>query len=523
MWIATAEQMRRIDRRSIEEFGLPSRVLMERAGFAVFEKLREMLPEGGSVAVVCGRGNNGGDGFVIARLAREAGYFVDCLVASSQEELAADSLEVLEPLLRSGLQPTFADSEYWVPKLQALAAHDLIVDAIFGTGLSSRGNDDLRTPASDTIHAINRAETLVLAVDVPSGIEADTGKMIGAAVVADATVTFGMPKPFLFCGDGLESSGDWSIADIGFPSSLLEQPTGAALLDCRWVGERLPVRSLGSHKGANGHVLVVAGSNRMRGAASLCARAALRCGAGLVTVAAIEEVCAAVSAQLPEALLLPLPGDKGVLAPEAAEMILSHKADVGLFGPGLTHVEPVKALLSNLFNSWDRPAVIDADALNVLASLPSDASGDGAAGKGEFVYTPHPGEMGRLLGSSAQEVEADRFAAIESTTEKFGGTLLLKGRHSIVSAPGESMLVNTTGNSGLATGGSGDVLSGVIAALLAQGLDPYEAAACGMFWHGLSADLCVESIGTIGYTPSEVADTLPKARDTILEKCNSDT
>ena len=515
MWIATADHMRRIDRRSIDEFGLTSRVLMERAGYAVFEKLREMLPAGGSVAVVCGRGNNGGDGFVVARLARESGYLVDCLVATPQEDVSPESREVLEPLLRSGLHPTFSDNEYWVPKLQALAAHDLIVDAIFGTGLKSRGNNELRSAPSDAIHAINRAETLVLSVDVPSGIETDTGMAVGAAVVADATVTFGMPKPFLFCGDGLECSGDWSVADIGFPSSLLDAPTGASLLDCRWVGERLPVRSLGSHKGSNGHVLIVAGSHRMRGAAVLCARAALRSGAGLVTVAAIEEVCAAVSAQLPEALLLPLPSDNGVIAEDAAKLILEHKADVGLFGPGLTQEESVRGQLSNLFNSWDRPAVVDADALN---ALPAHFRG----GEGRYVLTPHPGEMGRLLGTSAHEVEADRFAAVEAALEKFTSTTLLKGRHSIVSSPGEPMLINTSGNNGLATGGSGDALSGIIASLLGQGLEPYEAAACGMFWHGIAADVCADIIGTIGFSPSDVANALPKARDIILEKCNSD-
>ncbi|MEZ0327288.1 MAG: NAD(P)H-hydrate dehydratase [Fimbriimonas sp.] len=500
MRIATADQMRRIDRRAIEEFGIPSRVLMERAGYAVFQKIQEILPDGGSIAVVCGKGNNGGDGLVIARLANEAGYFVDCLVASP--EANSRSEELLHALRTAGVTPTFADSEYWVPRLQALASHDLIVDALLGTGAKGEVKGDI----ANAIHAINQAGTLVLAVDVPSGIDCDTGTTLGAAVVADVTVTFGLAKPFLFCNDGLECSGDWSIAEIGFPSQLLDNPTGATLIDHRWVGEKLPVRTLGSHKGNNGHVLILAGSNRMRGAAVLCAKAALRSGAGLLTVAGPEEVCAAVAFQLPEALLLPDPTIKE---------LTNHRADVGLFGPGLTHDEAIRHLLLNLFEQWDRPAVVDADALNSVAI-------DKKLPKGPCVLTPHPGEMGRLLESSAADVEANRFAAAEQAVERFGQTVLLKGRHSIVASPGQDLVVNSTGNSGLATGGSGDVLAGIIASLMAQGIDPYEAAACGMFWHGLAADLCVQEIGSIGYSPSEVAQALPKARDTIIEKCNSD-
>ncbi len=518
MRIATADQMRWIDNQAIEAYGIPQRVLMERAGYGVFQKLQELLPEGGSIAVVCGKGNNGGDGLVIARLAREAGYFVDCLVANSSPCREAGgggqvgvpdsgskivpNDELLQALKASGITPTFADDEYWVPRLQALASHDLIVDALLGTGAEGEVKGDIAA----AIHAINQAGTLVLAVDVPSGIDCDTGTTLGAAAVADVTVTFGLAKPFLFCNDGLECAGDWSVAEIGFPSELLENPTGAILIDHRWAGERLPVRTLGSHKGDNGHVLVLAGSLRMRGAAVLCAKAALRSGAGLVTVAGPEEVCAAIAAHLPEALLLPNP---------TVKELIDHKADVGLFGPGLTHDVPVRNLLLNLFESWNRPAVVDADALNSVAI-------DKKLPNGTCVLTPHPGEMGRLLESSAAEVEAHRFAAAEQAAERFGHTVLLKGRYSIVATPGHPLSVNSTGNNGLATGGSGDILAGIIASLLAQGLEPHEAAACAMFWHGLAADLCAQEIGSIGFSPSDVAQMLPKARDTIIQKCNSD-
>jgi NAD(P)H-hydrate epimerase len=510
MWIATAQQMRRIDRRALDEFGIPTRALVERAGHAVFGKLQEILSEPGSIAVVCGKGHNGADGLVLARLAHEAGYLVDCLIAATREELSEVSSEALRTLVASGLGVTFADSEYWVAKLQALAAHDLIVDAILGIGAKERAGES--SPVTEAIHAVNRAETFVLAIDVPSGIECDRGVSTGAAVVADATVTFGLPKPFLFAADGLEMSGTWSLADIGLPATLLAEPAEAMLLDFPWIAERMPVRRIGSHKGENGHVLIVAGSSKMRGAAVLCARSALRAGAGLVTVASVPEVCDAVAAQLPEALLLPLPEANGAIAPAAAEQILAHGADVGLFGPGLSQAEPVRELLANVYSRWDRPALVDADALTI---------GSGMLPSGPCVLTPHPGELGRMMGMSASEIESDRFRAVESARERFGQTVLLKGAHSIVATTGEPLYVNSTGNVGLATGGSGDVLSGVIASLLAQGLTPVDAAVCGMFWHGFSADLCAEKFGSVGYSPSEVAMLLPLARDTIFEKCNS--
>lgn len=506
MWIASTEHSRGIDRRATEEFGLPANVLMERAGLAVFEAIRELLPEGGRITALCGKGNNGGDGFVAARVARDHGYHVECLVACEESELTTAAREQMAVARALGLQPIFYDDARWRRRIDSLGARDLLVDALLGTGAKCY----VKGAIKETIQAINRSGVPVVAVDVPSGIHADTGEELGESVWALRTVTMGLPKPFLFEGIGLEHSGHWTVAEIGYPGVLVNTPTHARLLDQEWVGQLLPERLRASHKGENGSVLIVAGSRKMRGAAALCARAALRSGAGLVTVASIDSVIDAVAAQLPEALYLPLPERDGTIAPEAADLLLEAqgRTSAAVFGPGLTHDEGVKDLLSRVWAKWDKPCVLDADALNALALGVSPPNA-------ERVLTPHPGEMSRLVQSSVAEVQNDRFRTVQAAVAKMRASVLLKGPYSIVGEPNQPMLVNRTGNPGLASGGMGDVLSGVIATLLAQDLPGYYAAACGMFWHGVAADDCAEGIGSIGYGASDVADALPGARTRI--------
>lgn len=509
MWIANAAQSREIDRRAIEENGIPSRLLMERAGQAVFEAVKELLPEGGRIAVVCGRGNNGGDGFVVARLALVQGFCVDCLVAADDaSQLSPEAREQMQQAQSQGVNPIYRTDFRWDRKLECLGCKDLIVDALLGTGAAS----SVHGVVLDAIQAINRSGVPSVAVDVPSGIACDNGEELGESVWAVRTVTFGLPKRFLFQGIGLEHSGYWSVADIGFPPELLRQPTEARLIDREWVGSLLPERMKNSHKGDNGSVLIVAGSQRMRGAATLSALGALHAGAGLVTVAAIEEVCDAVAAQVPEAMFLPLPSRNGAISPEAAEIILEHakKATAAVFGPGLSQEPTLIEFLERLWSRWDRRCVVDADALNAVSEglqLPVP----------ECVLTPHPGEMGRLLHRSTAEVQADRFESVQQAVRQTGKCVLLKGAYSVVGEPSQPMLVNPTGNPGMATGGMGDVLSGIVAALLAQSLPDWVAASCGMFWHGYSANLCADEIGPLGYTASDVARKLPQARACMVQ------
>ncbi len=513
MWIAGVERSRAIDRRAMQEFGIPSMVLMERAGTAVFEVVRQMLPEGGSLAALCGRGNNGGDGFVVARLAQERGYRAECIVAAPEAELRGEGLQQMLQAKAAGVQITFAGDERWAQRLECLKCKQVLVDALLGIGAKGA----VRGAVQECIRAIGRSGAPVVAVDVPSGIDADTGEELGESVWATRTVTFGLPKPFLFQGVGLEHSGCWGVADLGYPSELLDESTGIRLLSEPWAGCLMPERPRGSHKGANGHVLIVAGSRRYRGAASLAALGALRAGAGLVTVAGIEPVCAAAAALAPEAIYLPLPEADGAIAPEAADVLKqnAHRYDAAVVGPGMAFSETTVGLLTALFPTWTLPSCIDADALNAISQgAPAPA--------GPCVLTPHPGEMGRLLNRTVAEVQADRFGAVRRAAERFGKAVLLKGAHSLVAAPGEETLVNFTGNPGMASGGMGDVLSGVVATLLAQDLPPATAAGVAMVWHGKAADLCAETEGEVGYLAHNVADALPQARAKLAASCLGD-
>ncbi|MFQ3586406.1 MAG: NAD(P)H-hydrate dehydratase [Fimbriimonadaceae bacterium] len=510
MWISTAERSQSLDRRATHEYGIPVRVLMERAGLAVFDAIRELLPEGGRVAVFCGKGNNGGDGFVVARLLHEAGYYVECLVAATEGDLTPDAYDQMRVTRAQNVEPIFADDARFERRLACMGRFDLVVDALLGTGASG----EVKGCIAKAIEAINRSGVPVVAVDVPSGIHCDTGEELGESIWALRTVTMGVPKPFLFQGRGLEHAGYWTVAEIGFPQALLNEPTDCRLLDPAYVENLIPERLRSSHKGENGSVLVVAGSDRMPGAAILAAKAALRSGAGMVTVASVPSVCQAVAANLPEAILLPLPAEDGAIRPDAVETILAeqHRYHAALFGPGMTHGEPVLEFLGRLWPQWERPSVIDADALNSVAQgvpLPIP----------ECVLTPHPGEMSRLLHSSIAEVQADRFQTVRQAVAEIGHTILLKGPFSIVGREGEPMMVNCTGNPGMASAGMGDVLGGVIATLLAQHVPPYAAAAVGMYWHGVAGDQAAGDVGMVGYTAGEVADRLPKARATIAEGC----
>mgnify|MGYP000892813750 CR=1 FL=1 len=267
MWIATAAQSKEIDARATREFGVPATVLMERAGLAVFDALRELLPEGGRVSVLCGRGNNGGDGFVTARLALEAGYDVDCIVAAAESDLTNEAKVQCDVARAQGVQPVFVDDARWARRLECLPYKDLLVDALLGTGTEGH----VRGAVAEAIHAMNRAGVPVLSVDLPSGIHADTGEELGASVWALRTVTFGLAKPFLFQGLGIEHAGYWTVAEIGFPNSLLRESREAKLLDSGWIADILPERMRASHKGENGHVLIVGGSERYPGAVIMAA------------------------------------------------------------------------------------------------------------------------------------------------------------------------------------------------------------------------------------------------------------
>ena len=508
MWIATAEEIREIDRRAIQEYGIPPSALMEQAGFAAFHAAQEFLSKAGRATVVCGKGNNGGDGIVVARLLREHGRAVGCFIAAaSEDELSKDAKEQFQRAVTLGLRPVFASDESWITEVRrALHGSDVAVDALLGTGAKG----ELEGLILSAVETINDCGKPIVAVDIPTGIECNTGAEMGTSVRATRTVTFGLPKPFLFQGVGIERCGRWTVADIGYPESLLG-PTQALLLNGDLLRPAIPRRSVASNKGENGSLLIIAGSSAMPGAATMVARAALRAGVGLVTVASIESVCRAVSYHMPEALLMILPESDGKISPDAAQAILEKqgKIDAAVFGPGMTHEEPIRELLTNVWKEWTKPCIIDADALNAISM--------GVEPPEKLVaLTPHPGELGRMLGSSAKEVQKDRFKAARDAAEKMQHPTLLKGGYTISASQGQPLFINPTGNSGMATGGMGDVLSGVIGTLLAQKLNPADALAVGAYWHGLAGDLCASEIGPVGYSASDLIERLPRARAAIV-------
>ena len=506
MWITTSQRCKEIDRLAEQDYGFPASFLMERAGIAVFDAIKEILPEGGRLTLVCGRGKNGGDGFVVARAAFESGYPVECLVACEESELNPEAANQMRIMKGAGLDPIFSNDPRWPRKLECLKCRELIVDALLGTGLKN----PVHGPIKEAIQAINRSGVPVVAIDIPSGIDCDTGEELGESVWALRTITIGTPKPGLFEGIGLEHSGYWSVADIGYPHALINEPTEAKLLSQEWVAHLLPERLRRFHKGDVGSVLIVAGSKCMPGAAIMVAKGALRAGAGLITIAAIQSVCDAVSYHVPEAILMPLPEEDGYLAAEAADIIAENRTaySSAVFGPGLGMSSSVKEFLSLVWKTWELPCVIDADAISHVSEGVHPPQCD-------IVFTPHPGEMGRIMQASVAEIQSDRFKSVRKAADILQACVVLKGAHSLITEPDQPILVNQTGNSGMASAGMGDVLSGVIGTLLSQELPAYYAAACGVYWHGEAGDICARQIGSIGFTATEVADHLPRARAKI--------
>ncbi len=500
--VATGAEMSAIDREAIEAYGIPEAALMERAGFEVAAGVRSLL--GGSAAgarvyVLCGGGNNGGDGFVAARYLSNWGARVEVGLAVAPARLRGASGAFFKVLDRMGVPVAPAEGEALDA---ALAGADIVVDAILGTGFKA----PLREGVARITGRVNASGRPVLAVDIPTGVEADTGAASADAIRAQATVTFGLPKVGHLVGEGRECTGALHVAEIGFPRALLSGE-GAR---CLWVREEtarglLWPRPPRGHKGTFGRVLVVAGSEGMAGAAALAALGALRSGAGLVTWAGPKSILSVVQSLVPEATALGLPEQGGVLAGEGTARLVEaiKPGDAVVFGPGLRPVPAVYEALARLAEAGV-PLVVDADGLNALARWGL------VRARGPLVLTPHPKEAARLLGVSARMVTADPIGAARRIAEACGGVAVLKGSPS-VTHDGERAYINGSGDVSLATGGSGDVLSGVIGALLAQGYSPLHAAVLGVFVHGRAGELLAQAPGRHAAIARDVASAVGEA------------
>ena len=514
MRVLTAAQMREADRITIEELGIPSLVLMENAGRQVVAAIEAMFPNLAMrrVAVLAGRGNNGGDGFVIARTLLERVVEVPVFVVGPLADVRGDARHNLEVLGRLGASVVeIADEQTWELHFSEISTCDLIVDAIFGTGLRQVPDGMYPTIFGD----LNGSGIPVVSVDIPSGLLADTHEVQGEAVRAAVTVTLAAPKICHILPPAQRVCGELVVADIGIPEVVLERVEGpyVEVITRGVMRAVLEPRDPEAHKGEFGRVLIIAGSLGKSGAAHLAAMAALRSGAGLVTVATPRSVQPILAAMAPEYMTIGLPeDDDGQVVADAVERVLEAKADVIAMGPGLGAGPEVRAFVHAVVERAGVPLVLDADALNAFAGEHASrlAGRDGH----DVIITPHPGEMARLTGTSTEAVQADRVKAARDFAEAHQLHVVLKGHRTLVAAPEGSIAINMTGNPGMATGGTGDVLTGVIAGWFAQLLDAEGAARLGVYLHGHAGDLAMADLGEVALTAS---DLLTYLGDAVLE------
>jgi NAD(P)H-hydrate epimerase len=515
VYLVTASEMRRCDEMTIHEHRVPGPVLMERAGRGIEQAILQRF---GSLVrrriwIVCGRGNNGGDGLVLARLLHDRGCNPRVLLTDPIESIRGDAALQVAPLQARGvaLEPISAES---CSELDRLEREDLLVDAVLGTGFAGT----LHGEKERIVSAMNASAAHRIAVDIPSGLLADLGRVDGTAVRAELTVTMAYPKRSFLFWPARGYVGDWEVVDIGVPEEVAATVAPVArLLAAADVAERIRPFPRDAHKGTRGRILIAGGSPGLTGAVALAAFGAQRAGAGLVRVAVPESLNPILEAKLTEATSEPLAEtDKGTLHPLLRDVLLEKAgAWVSLvLGPGMGRHPETDRLVHDLVAGWHGPIIVDADGLNALAETGVPRI---KRGRVHPILTPHPGEMARLTGQSVGAITGDPIEAARGYALSHRVVLLLKGAPTVVSAPNGNVLVNTTGNPGLGTGGSGDVLSGIIGTFLAQGVEPWWAAGCAAFLHGLAADRLAERFGERAIFPSEVAAAIPEAWGVIEE------
>ncbi|MFP4572994.1 MAG: NAD(P)H-hydrate dehydratase [Desulfobacterales bacterium] len=516
MYILTADEMREMDRRTIENFGLPGRLLMENAGRGAVRSIFRAWPDvyTRSVAVIAGKGNNGGDGFVIARYLFQHGVDVSVYLLAERSRVTGDAAANLGLIETLGIPLTeLADELSFSGYRKEIAEKDLIIDAILGTGLDSQ----VKGYFHEVIDFINNSRTPVFSVDIASGLHTETGMPCGICVHADATATFAFAKLGHMLLPGAGYTGRLSIVDIGIPPYIVHSAEPRhQLLTAGWIRSQLTPRDPQAHKGNTGHVLAAAGSPGKTGAAAMTAMSALRSGAGLVTLAVPESINSSVESLAVEAMTHPLDDDKkAILGEKNVEELLSLAAnkDCLALGPGIGTSETTVKMVGALIQKSPVPVVLDADAINCLAKNPAVL----AKKKSEIILTPHPGEMARLADTTAAKIQEDRIAAARGFAEKHGVCLVLKGARTITASPDGHVYVNPTGNPGMASGGMGDVLTGMISGFIAQGKDPETACRMAVYLHGAAADLLAEKRGPFGYLATDIMHHVPDTIKALID------
>ncbi len=508
--IVTSEQMKELDRRTIVEGRIPATILMERAGSGVVACLERRFGhvKGKRFTIVCGKGNNGGDGFVVARLLRRRHAQVRILTMTPVSDLSRDAAIMYKQFVKIAGKSSVYPYKSRGQANTLFQDSDVLVDAIVGTGLSTA----ITGHYAEAIDAINEADLPVVSVDLPSGLHADTGAILGRAVSADLTVTFELPKLGLYQNHGIDLAGDIAIAGIGIPRVYIDAIRNhASLITQDTVRTSLPTRRPSSHKGTFGHAGLIAGSVGKTGAAAMAANAALRIGAGLVTVAVPSSVNDVLEAKLLEVMTAPMPETKArTFGRSALDRLLTFMAarTAIAIGPGLsTHPETVE-LVQALTKQLDRPAVLDADALNALTGRTVLL----ASCKTPPIITPHPGEMARLeAGATPQTINSDRIGTATRFARDRGLFVVLKGARTVIARPDGPAAICPTGNPGMATAGAGDVLTGMIVGLLAQGLSSWDAACAATYLHGAAGDRAASIKGYAGLIAGDIIEQIPSA------------
>jgi NAD(P)H-hydrate epimerase len=516
--------MQNLDRRTINECGIPGIVLMENAGRGAAQAMAIHFPHlpAMRVAIVCGRGNNGGDGFVIARCLMARGTTVAVYLLSEADRVKGDAKVNLDAFIRSGGRVVqVSGSEQVKGKREEIVAHDLLVDAMFGTGL----NSEISGFYAEVIDCLNGSGKPIVAVDIPSGLDPNTGRPLGACITATVTVTFGLPKLGQVIYPGLSHVGELDVIDIGIPASFVEEEgIKISIVKRKEIQAILACpRPPESHKGDYGHLIAIAGSVGKTGAAAMACESAMRVGAGLVTLGIPESLNTILETRLTETMTLPLPetGSQS-FSLDALEPILSltKGKSVAIIGPGISTTPETMDLIRTLVRSLPIPMVIDAEGITAL-SPPGEALREA---KSPVILTPHPGEMARLLGISTNEVQENRLEVARKSSIDFGCHVVLKGARTVISTPAGEVFINPTGNPGMASGGMGDILTGMIGGFICQGLNPRDAAIAGTYVHGLAGDVAASKKGERSLIATDLIEAIPTllrdltARDANLNR-----
>lgn len=509
MKVATAQQMQALDRKTIGEIGIPGIVLMENAGRGAATTFVSFFSEvqRKKTVIVCGRGNNGGDGFVVARYLRNWNLSVKVLLLCHPEALQGDARTNYEIFFRMGGEILACpDQEAFEKSKSILWEADLLVDAIFGTGLHAEVSGFYR----ELIDQLNGLGKPVMAIDIPSGLDANTGRPLGAAVRASLTVTFGLPKVGHLIPPGPEYTGKLRVIDIGIPPFIVDQEAiTVSLLEEREIRDGLALpRPPNSHKGDYGHLLVLAGSVGKTGAAAMACQAALRMGAGLVTLGIPESLNPIMEVKLTEVMTEPLPETPHkTLSLRALTPILRlcEKKSAVIIGPGIGTVEETQSLVIKLLRTLDLPIILDADGLTALASH----KGSFPSPKHPLVLTPHPGEMARLCRVTTKQVQEDRLGVARQYAQSQGVFLALKGYRTLIATPSGEVFINPTGNPGMASGGTGDVLTGMIGGLICQRFDILRSVQAAVFLHGLAGDRVAREKGEKSLIAMDLVERIP--------------